>query len=284
MLIKNTDGSHCKIKDIKISGLKAYITLVIYSAKPQTTPDNLGNVHRVFSFYLRDKNSDDLFRLSHNNYWIDRNHNYNNDSNNIDINLHKEIILEVDITNNNQADMQESRWVRQCNIILMDHTSILEEAWISEDITLISKEIELPKLSDLKIIHHSDNIITVDFNYTYESQEDFNYINTNLVTVIDIKSIHNNEILESLNFPHEFSYNTKKNSINFNSLHEYTEPVIVNISIKNLKGETLYSLSKFFNPNVSNYNITIKDINNIKVVSMSVKDTNIKTITSITNK
>ena len=36
MLIKNTDATYCKIKDIKISGLNAYITLLVYSSKPQT--------------------------------------------------------------------------------------------------------------------------------------------------------------------------------------------------------------------------------------------------------
>ena len=44
MLIKNTDGAYCKIKETKISGLKAYITLVIYSSVPQTTADIMGNI------------------------------------------------------------------------------------------------------------------------------------------------------------------------------------------------------------------------------------------------
>ena len=165
MLIKNTDGAYCKIKETKVSGLKAYITLVIYSSVPQTTADIMGNINRVFSFYLRDLNSTELVRLSHNNYWIDRNNNYNNDSNNIDINMHREIILEVDITNNNQSEMQEGRWVRRCNIILIDHTTGSEEAWVSEDLELISKEIELPELIKFSIYKNSDNYLEINFKY-----------------------------------------------------------------------------------------------------------------------
>jgi hypothetical protein len=52
MLIKNTDGAHCKIKNIKVSGTTAYITAIMYSSVHQTSEDKMGNIHRVFSFYL----------------------------------------------------------------------------------------------------------------------------------------------------------------------------------------------------------------------------------------
>ena len=111
MKIKNTDHSYCKVKDVKISGLKAYITLIVYSSAPQTSQDNLGNIDRVFSFYLRDLNSDELHKLSHNNYWIDRTHNYNNEGINIDINMYKEIILEVDPLSERTANLLSSSLV-----------------------------------------------------------------------------------------------------------------------------------------------------------------------------
>ena len=209
MLIKNTDGAYCKIKETKVSGLKAYITLVIYSSVPQTTEDSMGNIHRVFSFYLRDLNSTELVKLSHNNYWIDRNNNYNNDSNNIDINMHREIILEVDITNNNQSEMQEGRWVRRCNIILIDHTTGSEEAWISEDLELISKEIELPELTKFSIYKNSNNYLEINFKYKYESQEDFSYINSNIYYDLAIKTTYSNETIEHREF-----YSSQDNPIN----------------------------------------------------------------------
>lgn len=284
MLIKNTDGAYCKIKETKVSGLKAYITLVIYSSVPQTSEDSMGNIHRVFSFYLRDLNSTELVRLSHNNYWIDRNNNYNNDSNNIDINMHREIILEVDITNNNQSEMQDGRWVRRCNIILIDHTTGSEEAWISEDLELISKEIELPELTKFTIYKNSDNYLEINFKYKYESQEDFSYINSNIYYDLAIKTTYSNETIEHREF-----YSSQNNPINntdisYISENKYTEPVIVCMQIKNLKGETISIENKFFNPMINSNRVTIKDNDLLPVKSISIKTNDIVPVKLITTK
>lgn len=284
MLIKNTDGAYCKIKETKVSGLKAYITLVIYSSVPQTSKDSMGNIHRVFSFYLRDLNSTELVRLSHNNYWIDRNNNYNNDSNNIDINMHREIILEVDITNNNQSEMQEGRWVRRCNIILIDHTTGSEEAWVSEDLELISKEIELPELIKFSIYKNSDNYLEINFKYKYESQEDFSYINSNIYYDLAIKTTYSNETIEHREF-----YSSQDNPINntdisYISENQYTEPVIVCMQIKNLKGETINIENKFFNPIIGSNRVTIKDNDLLPVKSISIKTNDIVPVKLITTK
>lgn len=284
MLIKNTDGAYCKIKETKVSGLKAYITLVIYSSVPQTTEDSMGNIHRVFSFYLRDLNSTELVRLSHNNYWIDRNNNYDNDSNNIDINLHREIILEVDITNNNQSEMQDGKWVRRCNIILIDHTTGSEEAWVSEDLELISKEIELPKLTKFSIYKNSNNYLEINFKYKYESQEDFSYINSNIYYDLAIKTTYSNETIEHREF-----YSSQNNPINntdisYISENQYTEPVIVCMQIKNLKGETISIENKFFNPLINSNRVTIKDNDLLPVKSISIKTNDIVPVKLITTK
>lgn len=284
MLIKNTDGAYCKIKETKVSGLKAYITLVIYSSVPQTSEDSMGNIHRVFSFYLRDLNSTELVRLSHNNYWIDRNNNYNNDSNNIDINMHREIILEVDITNNNQSEMQEGRWVRRCNIILIDHTTGSEEAWVSEDLELISKEIELPELTKFSVYKNSDNYLEINFKYKYESQEDFSYINSNIYYDLAIKTTYSNETIEHREF-----YSSQDNPINntdisYISENQYTEPVIVCMQIKNLKGETINIENKFFNPIIGSNRVTIKDNDLLPVKSISIKTNDIVPVKLITTK
>lgn len=284
MLIKNTDGAYCKIKETKVSGLKAYITLVIYSSVPQITADIMGNINRVFSFYLRDLNSTELVRLSHNNYWIDRNNNYNNDSNNIDINMHREIILEVDITNNNQSEMQEGRWVRRCNIILIDHTTGSEEAWVSEDLELISKEIELPELTKFSVYKNSDNYLEINFKYKYESQEDFSYINSNIYYDLAIKTTYSNETIEHREF-----YSSQDNPINntdisYISENQYTEPVIVCMQIKNLKGETINIENKFFNPIIGSNRVTIKDNDLLPVKSISIKTNDIVPVKLITTK
>lgn len=284
MLIKNTDGAYCKIKETKVSGLKAYITLVIYSSVPQTTADIMGNINRVFSFYLRDLNSTELVKLSHNNYWIDRNNNYNNDSNNIDINMHREIILEVDITNNNQSEMQDGRWVRRCNIILIDHTTGSEEAWVSEDLELISKEIELPELTKFSIYKNSDNYLEINFKYKYESQEDFSYINSNIYYDLAIKTTYSNKTIEHREF-----YSSQNNPINntdisYISENKYTEPVIISMQIKNLKGETISIENKFFNPLINSNRVTIKDNDLLPVKSISIKTNDIVPVKLITTK
>ena len=284
MLIKNTDGAYCKIKETKVSGLKAYITLVIYSSVPQTSEDSMGNTNRVFSFYLRDLNSTELVRLSHNNYWIDRNNNYNNDSNNIDINMHREIILEIDITNNNQSEMQDGRWVRRCNIILIDHTTGSEEAWVSEDLELISKEIELPELIKFSIYKNSDNYLEINFKYKYESQEDFSYINSNIYYDLAIKTTYSNETIEHREF-----YSSQDNPINntdisYISENQYTEPVIVCMQIKNLKGETINIENKFFNPIIGSNRVTIKDNDLLPVKAISIKTNDIVPVKLITTK
>ena len=284
MLIKNTDGAYCKIKETKVSGLKAYITLVIYSSVPQTTADIMGNINRVFSFYLRDLNSTELVRLSHNNYWIDRNNNYNNDSNNIDINMHREIILEVDITNNNQSKMQEGRWVRRCNIILIDHTTGSEEAWVSEDLELISKEIELPELTKFSIYKNSDNYLEINFKYKYESQEDFSYINSNIYYDLAIKTTYSNETIEHREFYSSQNNPINNTNISYISENQYTEPVIVSMQIKNLKGETISIENKFFNPLINSNRVTIKDNDLLSVKSISIKTNDIVPIKLITTK
>ena len=106
MQIKNTDASYCKIKDIKVSGNDANITLIVYSSSPQVSKENPNNpnsnIHRAFTLHIRDKDNN-VIRINNNYYWIDRCSNYNNESNNIDINLYKEITIKVDISNSNKS-------------------------------------------------------------------------------------------------------------------------------------------------------------------------------------
>lgn len=283
MKIKNTDHSYCKIKDVKISGLKAYITLIVYSSAPQTSQDNLGNIDRVFSFYLRDLNSDELHKLSHNNYWIDRTHNYNNEGINIDINMYKEIILEVDITNNNKSTMLNDRWIRQCNIIMVDITTDFEEVWHSETLELMSKEIQLPELYNIKINSTKENI-ELSFNYKYESQEDFNYTNDNLITAIEIKSVYTHHIIHTEEELNSSIQKLSNDKIIF-TLDKYTEPININIILKTLKGDILKKYSKLYNPAINNLNITIKEKYPKDIINASIKYNKIiKEIASINRK
>lgn len=271
MKIKNTDGAFCKIKDIKISGLEAYVTLVLYSSTPQISNID-GNIHRVFSFYLRDKDSSKLVRASLNNYWIDRNNNYNNEASNIDVNMYKEVILKIDIDNYGKGTMRDNKWVRTCSIVLVDTTSSFEEAWESEEIELISKEIELPKIENLKVHGGKDNIIVVDFDLIYNSQEDFNYNNKNITPVVLLVSYNTNKILESLDFPYD-STSTTHQHITFMSEGEYDQPLIASVQLRNTKQDILFERKVFYDKQLSSFNMFIKTQSGIESIqSASIKN------------
>lgn len=258
MIIKNTVGSYCAIKEIKIHGMRALITLIVYSSVPQTTNDN-----RVFNFYLRDFDKGTLLQLSNNNYWIDRCNNYDNDNHNIDINLYKELIFEVDITNLNQAMMLNNKWVRHCSIVIIDNKT-KEECWESETLELISKELSLPTISQFKL-SNKQNKITVSFNLVYKLQEDFNYKNTNLQIILNTKSIYTNEIIESSGpLTNNSLINSMQDVVNYTFMNDYNYPVIVEILIQNLKGETLTAFKKLYANTISSLSIKKSDgIHNI---------------------
>lgn len=277
MIIKNTDGSHCAIKETKIYGMKALITLIIYSSVPQTTDGN-----RVFNFYLKDFDKNTLLPLSNNNYWIDRCNNYNNDNNNIDINLYKEIILEVDISNFNTSNMLDNKWVRHCSIILID-AKTKEEAWESETLELISKEMSLPEINNFKVLN-KNGLLTVNFKFVYDIQEDFNYTNDNLRVTLKTKSIYTNEIIENSGPLSSNSITTNMQDImSYTFLNTYTEPIIIELSIENLKGETLKAFRRAYTHGFNN--LSIKQSHNIQnIKAASYKGSNIKAITNITKK
>lgn len=278
MLIKNTDATYCKIKDIKISGLEAYITLLVYSSKPQTTEDSLGRITRVFSFYLKDKDTNELTRLSNNNYWIDRCNNYNNDLNNIDINMYKEIILTVDISNLNKSKMLNNRWVRDCTLLILDQQSSSQNIlWQSEDLSLISKEIVVPIIKNIRVNITSNSQLKITFNEIFESQEDFNYINNNLSTEVKVYSAYNNHLIESYTVLNQDIDNTLVTVNTFT--HKFNSPIIIEINILNNIGEILLQETKFYNP-LNNHKIFIKQGSQIKQINTcTINNTQVLNIT-----
>jgi hypothetical protein len=271
MLIKNTDATYCKIKDIKISGLEAYITLLVYSSSPQTTEDNLGQVSRVFSFFLEDEDTGDITKLNNNNYWVDRCNNYNNDTNNIDINMYKEIILTIDISNLNNSKMMGNRWVRHCKILIKSYvynsatkTTEFINVWESSVLELISKEIIVPKISNIKLTTTSEDNLNISFTQKFESQEDFNYSNNSITTNIEIYSAYNNHLIETYTV---LNTDIDNDVVHINTLtHKFNSPIIIKINILNNIGETLIQVSKFYNPN-TRHNVFIKQNTQIKQVN-----------------
>jgi hypothetical protein len=197
--------------------------------------------------------------------------------------MYKEIILEVDITNNNKSTMLNDRWIRQCNIIMVDITTDFEEVWHSENLELMSKEIQLPELYNIKINSTKENI-ELSFNYKYESQEDFNYTNDNLITAIEIKSVYTHHIIHTEEELNSSIQKLSNDKIIF-TLDKYTEPININIILKNLKGDVLKKYSKLYNPAINNLNITIKEKYPKDIINASIKYNKIiKEVASINRK
>lgn len=254
-MIKGT-AANCKIKSITISEFEATIICVIYSSAPAVQ-------HKPFQFLIRDKDKS-LTIVSENIYWIDRLNNYNNDSKNIDVNQYAEVILKVDITNSNTSPIIDNKWVRDCNLILKDLSVIGEQlAWISEDLHLVSKEFEIPKVYDLDIYSDKNYNLFIKFQYKYSSQQDFNYNNKNLYTTINIVSLYTDTVLETKDVEEENSYislvSTQMNGT-------YNSPIKVQIILKNYRGDSLFKLERIYNPTPRVTNSFIKTETGIKRV------------------
>lgn len=188
MILTGTN-SRAKILNVLIRKSKAYITLLIHSDIPEPSP-------KVLNFYLRENNTQ--IKISPNNYWLDYRNNTDSSFNNVDIGMHKEIILEIDITNQGRAPMQGPRWVRHCQLVIRDMTDIARNVWVSEYMTLVSDEIELPRMTSINVFNTNDfQNLVVQARFHYESQQDFNYSNQNLYTAISIRSSITHKVLET---------------------------------------------------------------------------------------
>lgn len=247
MRIQSTDSSYCTVKAIKISGTTAFITLLIMSNTPQSK-------HCAFSFWIKDLETNQYTRADNNYYWVDRCNNYNNNVRNIDINMYKEVMLQIDITNANEASMQLNHWVRHLKLTIKNaNENVLgKDLWESEELELVSKEIILPSISDLKI-NKVDTTTVVSYTQTYESQEDFNYINNNLTTKLLVTSVYTGEILEEYPIT---TYNIIDQVEVMLASTNYTEPINISLHIQNKKGENLLVKTKFFNPEYSGINLS----------------------------
>lgn len=239
MIINGTTSSYCMVKDIKISGTIAYIKLLIISNTPQSE-------HCAFSFWLQDLDTKLFSKADNNIYWIDRCNNYNNDSRNIDINMYKEIIIPVDISNFSTSSMQLNRWIRHVSLVIRPYENGNSGVanWVSEPIELLSQEITLPTITEPSIKNEA-GVITVSFDKNYETQEDFNYIDKHLIFKIKVSSVYTSEILEEHILPnHSYKETETLKLINTN----YTEPINIGVYVYNNKEELLDYKIRFYNP------------------------------------
>lgn len=262
MKIKGTTNSYCKVLSTTISGFRAVVRVLITSTSAQEEPC-------AFHFYMKDSKTQEVISISNNNFWIDRCNNYNNDRNNVDINRYKEIGLDIDISNKNKADMKDCKWYRKFKLLLVN-TKTQEVAWESEELEVTSKEIILPSLTNFKLIKEKDYLKAL-FTLSYKIQEDFNYINSNLKTIFIVRSAYTDQALytqEFINTKLNTSYLPKTVDI---KLPNYTEPIIIELHILNLKDEILRSRTIFYNPEYLGQGFSVKTGEYTKSIASYIK-------------
>lgn len=273
MKLKNTDHTYCKIKSMNIVEDTAHITFLIYSVLPQTSKDRFNRTTRVFSFYLYDLDTKEKIKVSPNKYWIDRNNNYDNDSLNVDINMYKEVTLTIDITNLGLSNIQESRWVRNCKVIIHEE-ELDEDLWVSEDLTLVSDIIPMPKITTE--IKANSGHITISSAFTLSPEIKVNKLIKTLSCSIKIKTIYN-QTLET--FITQLNTTSLHDPIVVTSENTYTDPVIIVLDILNIKNNKLLTYSNFFNPSIQDIKAFVLTNSVLKPKAIYIKRD--KTITKV---
>lgn len=262
-MIKGTN-TNCKITDISVVGSTATLTCLFFASNTTKNPVGL-------NFYLVDKDNDDITLLDNTTYWIDNINAHDTNLLNVNINGYKEVKLKIDITKDNTSIMQNTRWLRKCYIQLVDVTdSYLTPLWSSDILNLVSDSIEIPKIKNITFynkkvyitqLNDFENKLYINFKYSYASESDFNYTNTNIKTIVIIKSITTGKELEKIEVP---TQETMK--LESSKGYNYTEPVIIEIYITNLKNEILESFSYIYKPFIKKATGYIKTTEGVKKI------------------
>lgn len=259
-------NANCKIISRSISETTATITLLIFATN-STIPA------KPFYIYVQDDGSLNKERVDNNTYWVDRVNVYNNDTNNVDTNKYKEIIIKIDITKNNTSNIIENKWVRNCYIYLIDAENPRSKiAWSSERLTLISDEFEVPGVSGISFdtvdIESDENgnkkaHVKVSFDLDYKTEKDFNYNNKNILATVEVKSVSSGTLIEkkTINTSTDLS-----NSITTDKKYLFDEPILIEIYITNRVGTILRSEKKIYRPFERKSTTFIKTKNGVKKV------------------
>jgi len=270
-MIKGTNAD-CKIISTTITETTATLTLLIFATKA-TSPA------KSFQLFIKDQDDDIRYLVNNNVYWIDRVNNYNFDSNNIDTNKYKEIIVNIDITKNNLGKIESNRWVRNCQLYLIDETNSSKEiAWSSGNLTLISDEFEIPEIINVvfrpvnvrvNVVEptnpHPEFNIEAEFKLKYTSEKDFNYNNKNFIARLNIRSLSTDAIIDTKDLTSS-SVNLV-NTITSNKYFNYREPILMEIIIANKNGDIFYTKRRVYNPIKKYSNTYIKTEQGIRRVA-----------------
>lgn len=270
-MIKGTNA-YCKVTNVTINENIAKISLLIFASK-STIPA------KPFKLCVKDADTNQLYYPDNNVYWIDQVNNYTYDANNIDTKKHKEIIFTIDISNSNTASIKGNKWVRNCYIYLLDSEKDINAvpAWSSDLLNLISDEFEVPIIENISF--ETKNLATyylpedetelrgnikTKFNLKYKSQKDFNYNNSNITAILNIRSISTDNILETKTI--ETTSISLYNEIETTAQYALGSRVVVQLLITNKNGEVLIDERKIYKPTKKWSNSYIKTKEGIKKI------------------
>lgn len=266
-------STYCEIKDVSITQQDATIKVLLFSNQEN-------NVIFGLQFYILDEDKQKEELINTNTYWVEKfqpSFESNNIQNNIDINLFKELLFKVDITDKNRASFQVDRWIRNVRILIKAEaiigTSTVNTGDIvyrSESISLVSGIVIVPDLKQISIksINTDGNLsdveeLLVSIYYNYGIENDFNYNNKNiqyffrLINPKTFKVITGSQkiLTENGTFDQDSKLGVLKYT--FTSLKLRT-PIIVSISIRDLKGNIIKSYNKLYIPSVPKNKVYVK--------------------------
>jgi hypothetical protein len=267
-------STYCEIKDVSITQQDATIKVLLFSNQEN-------NVIFGLQFYILDEDKQTEELINTNTYWVEKFQpsfeSNNNIQNNIDINLFKELLFKVDITDKNRASFQVDRWIRNVRILIKAEaiigTSTVNTGDIvyrSESISLVSGIVIVPDLKQISIksINTDGNLsdveeLLVSIYYNYGIENDFNYNNKNiqyffrLINPKTFKVITGSQkiLTENGTFDQDSKLGVLKYT--FTSLKLRT-PIIVSISIRDLKGNIIKSYNKLYIPSVPKNKVYVK--------------------------
>ena len=276
-------STYCEIKDVSITQQEAIIKILMFSNQEN-------NVTFGLKFFLLDEETEREELINNNTYWVERFQpsfeTNGNVENNIDINLFKELYFKIDITDKNRSNFLVNRWLRNIRILIKAETIIgnsnvqtNEVVFKSEKLSLVSSLVIVPDIKQISIKSINSDLdvnieeLMVSIYYDYGIENDFNYNNENiqyffrLINPKTLRVIKESQKILTENglFDQDLKLGVLKYT--FTSLKIRT-PIIVNISIRDLKGNVIKAYNKFYIPSVPKNKVYVKFNGVIKEVDV----------------
>lgn len=265
-------STYCEIKDVSITQQEALVKVLLFSNEENKVTFGL-------RFYLLDIETNKRELINNNFYWVERFQTslvgLDAIQNNVDVNLYKEILFKVDITNKNRATFKVNRWIRPVRILIIvekifglsNQVQEGDVVYTSELLNLVSGLVVIPDIKAIDIksvnLNNDSNIeeIIVRAFYDYGIENDFNYSNQNIqyhfriINPRTLKTINRRVLIENGESDESSKLGVLKYTFSGMSLRK---PILVNISIRDLKGFIIKDYTRLYIPQVPKNKMFVK--------------------------